>query len=99
MTRNGLWELIGTIYFASSYAAMDDLLKRADRAIEEGYRVRDEAIEQLVQVRRVARALRLAVGRARSARSRYRQSRLEMADRQDAFEECPAGTLSSDQPA
>ncbi|KRQ12196.1 hypothetical protein [Bradyrhizobium sp. USDA 3315] len=76
---------------------MDDLLKRADRAIEDSYRVKEEAIEHLIRAQRVAREVRATIVRAESARSRYRQLGLETAERQGAFQENPAGTSPSDQ--
>ena len=68
---------------------MDDLLKRADKAIEDGHRVRHEARERRMQARMTAAQLRgtLKWVRAEGARSRFRQLGLETADKQAAFHE------------
>ena len=83
---------MGTIHLALLYVAMDDLLKRADRAIDESCRVREQAIEHLMRLRRVASQVRETVARAHSARSRYCQPVLETADRQGFSQGNPAGS-------
>ena len=75
---------------------MDDLLKRADRAIEDSYRVREEAMEHLIRARRVVSQVREAVRHALADGARFRQLGLETADKQTDFQENPAGSLSSD---
>jgi hypothetical protein len=84
--------LIGTIYFRSAYAEMDDLLRRANWAIEDGHRVRGEAVERRMRARLAAAELRGTLTRIRAERPRLLG--LEMADKQGAFHEYLADSLS-----
>jgi hypothetical protein len=75
---------------------MGDLLKHADQAIEDGHRVRNEAIRRLLRARIVAAEIRGAILRARADGTRSRRLGLETADRQHVFQENPAGSPRSD---
>ena len=63
--------------FRRALEGMDDLLKRADRAIEDSHRIRGETNKHLTWARVVAARVRRALQQARAEGARSRQLGLE----------------------
>jgi hypothetical protein len=67
--------------FCRALEGMDDLLKRADRAIEDSHRIRGQAKEHLMRARSASARVKGALQWVRAEGARSRQLGLEATDR------------------
>lgn len=92
--RSSRWAgSIGTIHSAVAWRGMDDLLKRADLAIEDSHRIRSQTKEHLARARVTSARVKGTLQWVRAECARSRQLGSEATDKGSSSRFLPAGTM------